>query len=149
MTRLCTVCSHPQRGEIGLALMLHPASYRVIAGKYRLKMTSLQRHEEHHLGGSYRQSQELKMKLSADNLIDQLGKWEARMDDQYRKADAANDFGAVIGVTRAASELIGKMDHIGIERDQEQRLAALEAQVQAADKEDNDDGINPTAFESA
>lgn len=58
MGRTCTVCFHPQRAEIDLALLMHSASYRVIARRFGLVMHSLQRHEENHLRTSLQQLME-------------------------------------------------------------------------------------------
>jgi hypothetical protein len=96
MTRLCTVCTHPQREQIDAALLEHIAGYRGIAGRFGVNDTSLQRHAETHLRELIQHSKELRRMLAAGNLAAQLGKWHERMEAQYAKADqAGNILGAM------------------------------------------------------
>lgn len=46
MPRVCTVCTHPKRGEIDAALVAGEA-YRHIAARFGISTGALQRHREH------------------------------------------------------------------------------------------------------
>jgi hypothetical protein len=132
MTRLCTVCAHPKRQEIDVALMLHSAPYRVLAGRYGLRMSSLQRHEQSHLRSTLQHSQELQAMLSATNLREELGKWHKRMKRQYRNADAQGDVMATVATARVGIAAIESFHRIMTEGD-----------VTAADPV----GVQPPTFE--
>jgi hypothetical protein len=47
MPQECTICRHPKRKAIDLALVRHAASFRVMAGQFDVAPTTLQRHEAH------------------------------------------------------------------------------------------------------
>lgn len=77
------------------------------------------------------------MSLSAENLTEQLGKWHARMQRQYRKADAAGDIHAAVATARTGIQAIESFSKIAALGELEQRVATLEA----GKAEDNpDDG---------
>jgi hypothetical protein len=127
MARLCRVCQHPKREEIDLALLLHRDAYQAIAGRYGIVKSSLQRHEQAHLKMSWEKSKELSAMLSSSNLLDKLGQWHERMEQQYANADAAGNVLAAVATARtgiSALESIAKRT-IDID-DNEQRFQALE-----------------------
>jgi hypothetical protein len=96
---LCRCCSHPDRMALDLALVLG-ASQRVVARRFRVTQTSVYRHANQHIAETIAASKELTAMLNAENLCDQLSTWHRRMEEQYRKADAAGNFNAVIGIAR-------------------------------------------------
>jgi len=49
MTRLCSVCSHPQRRAIDAALIEHPVGLRRIAAAFGLSVSAIRRHQNEHL----------------------------------------------------------------------------------------------------
>jgi hypothetical protein len=102
MGRHCTICHHPHRDDIDLALMLHEGTYRRIAARYGVAETSLRRHEHDHLGMSLKLSKGRDAMLSAEKLLDKLGEWHERMEQQYAKADAAGSVLGAVATARAA-----------------------------------------------
>jgi len=123
---LCTVCTHRKRREIDAALIEHAVGYRVVAGRFGLAPTSVQRHQNEHLAKQIRQSRELAMRLSTDNLLEQVGKWHERMEEQYRKADDANEIATAATVARVGLSAIESFAKLGALGEIEQRLKTLE-----------------------
>jgi hypothetical protein len=134
MGRLCTICTHPKRDQIDTALLLHIEPYRTLAARYRLTKQSLKRHESSHLRMSWEKSKELHAMLSAENLLDKLGQWHERMEQQYAHADEAGNIAGTVATARTGIQAIESYAKIGPLADIEQRLAALEA-----DKTDDHD----------
>ena len=91
MARICTVCSHAERQQIDLALLQHRTGYRDIARRFGLDFRAVYRHEGNCLHSNFRLSEGLTAMLSADNLLAKLGEWHERMEQQYHKADVADE----------------------------------------------------------
>lgn len=70
MPRTCTICTHPQRDAIDLAL-LAGESYRHIAARFDTSTASLQRHKDH-LPGQLAKAHEAAEVVKADTLLDRL-----------------------------------------------------------------------------
>jgi hypothetical protein len=128
MGRLCTVCTHPKRKEIDLALLYHSTSYRVIAREFGVGEDSLQRHERAHLALTWEISKGLHAMLSGNNLMEKLGEWHERMEAQYTKADAAGEIMAAVATARTGIQAIESFAKIG-------PMSELEARVQAIEQE--------------
>jgi len=94
----------------------------------------MRRHAEIHLRLSWEQSKELHAMLSAENLLDKLGQWHERMEQQYAHADEAGNIAGTVATARTGIQAIESYAKIGPLSDIEQRLAALEA-----DKPNGDD----------
>ena len=73
--------------------------------------------------------------LQADNLLESLGKWHARMEQQYEKADKADNIMATVATARTGIAAIESFAKIGPMAEIEARLAALE-HPESADGED-------------
>ncbi len=138
MGRRCTVCDHSRKADVDMALTFHLASYRVLARYFKLGEDSLQRHERTCLRSSWEQSKELQAMLSAENLLDKLGKWHERMEQQYTNADAAGNIGATVATARTGIAAIESFAHIGVISDVEERLTALENGGNDSDSDDDD-----------
>lgn len=70
MPRTCTICNHPQRDAIDLALLAGEA-YRHIASRFDTSTASLQRHKDH-LPGQLAKAHEAAEVVKADTLLDRL-----------------------------------------------------------------------------
>ncbi len=70
MPRVCTLCHHPQRNAIDLAL-LAGESYRHIAARFDTSTGALQRHKDH-LPGQLAKAHEAAEAVSAGTLLDRL-----------------------------------------------------------------------------
>jgi hypothetical protein len=64
--------------------------------------------------------------LNTEALLAKLEKWEARMDDQYAKADATNNVMAAVATARAGIAATEAQGRIGPLAEIEARLETLE-----------------------
>ncbi|HZC04062.1 MAG TPA: hypothetical protein VE338_00320 [Ktedonobacterales bacterium] len=71
MTRPCTICAHPKRGEIDAALMAGSA-YRVIARQFAVSHDAIQRHASSHVAQTIAHSQEAREEAQALDVVRQL-----------------------------------------------------------------------------
>lgn len=75
----CIVCERPDRAEIELAMLRHDAGMRSLALRFgNVSHASLRRHMLNHLGVTVAQSLEMRMTLSADNLLAKLSALDER-----------------------------------------------------------------------
>jgi hypothetical protein len=113
--RTCTVCVHPQRGEIEAALVRGVSAYEIEAVYTGLKKSSVQRHHDNHLSLSLRKAQELEDIADADKIKHEL---EGVKEDVHRLRNKAEEEGdirtALAGCDRAlkALELQAKLAQI-------------------------------------
>jgi transposase-like protein len=70
MPRTCTICNHPRRDAIDLAL-LAGESFRNIAQRFGTSATALHRHKDH-LPGQLAKAHEAAEVVKADTLLDRL-----------------------------------------------------------------------------
>jgi hypothetical protein len=126
MSRLCSVCQHPQREAIDLALALHDGGYRDIARRFHSSRSSLCRHERKCLRSSWGEARKVNAMLRADTLLEELGAWHARMLDQYDHADAAGNITAAVATAKVGIQAIESFSRIGVMSELEKRLAQLE-----------------------
>jgi hypothetical protein len=88
---------------------------------------SVRRHAHYHLGATVAASKELQAMLSANNLLDKLGEWHERMEQQYANADAAGNVLAAVATARTGISAIESFAKRTIDiDDNEQRFQALE-----------------------
>lgn len=127
MSRLCTVCNHPQRQEIDLALFKHATGYRDIARRYGLDKSSLLRHERNHLNLTWELSKGIQAMLSGDNLLEMLGKWHERMEQQYQNADASANIMAAVATARTGISAIESFARITVETTLQREVDELRA----------------------
>jgi len=71
LSRKCTVCNHPERQEVDLALA-KGESYRDIADQFSVTKTSLVRHRRSHLPMHLVRAKEAREVTKADNLLANL-----------------------------------------------------------------------------
>lgn len=126
MARLCSICSSPLVDAVNAALLEHRHGYGYIAGFFGLKRTSLQRHAATHLRAVIAESKELRMALSADNLLDKLSELDAATRDMLVEARTAGDLRTALIAVRESRENISAYARWGIMSDLEARLEALE-----------------------
>jgi transcriptional regulator of acetoin/glycerol metabolism len=96
--RVCTICKHPKRDEIDKAL-ISGESLRGIARRFKVDDSSLDRHKSDHLAQRLLKAEEVKEKLSAKALLEQLESLHARtlttLDKAERGKDKANTLKAI------------------------------------------------------
>lgn len=125
--RLCSCCQHLDRATIDERLVMYSAAYRRIAREYHVDESSVRRHAHRHLGATVANSKELSAMLSAQNLLEKLGQWHERMEEQYAHADAAGNVLAAVATARTGISAIESFAKRTIDiDDHEARFQALE-----------------------
>jgi hypothetical protein len=84
-------------------------------------------------------SKELQAMLSGENLLDKLGKWHERMEEQYAHADAQGSILGAVATARTGIAAIESFARIGPLSDIERRLADVEAHAKGDDTETDTD----------
>jgi hypothetical protein len=110
MPRHCTVCDHPERGEID-RLLVGGEPYRSIAKQFSLSESAVYRHKSH-LSGTLIKAKEAEQVTQADNLLDQIRDLQKKALSILSKAEAAKDYRAATGAIREARgclELLAKL----------------------------------------
>ena len=86
MSRTCTVCVHDRRSQIERDL-LEGSAVRVVATKYGLSSSSVDRHAQSHIAERVSHASEARARFNADSLVDRL---ESLRDQTEAVLDAAN-----------------------------------------------------------
>jgi len=116
MARTCTVCTHPDRAAIDLALV-NGVSGNAVAAKYRVSEDAMVRHRGNHLPAALAQGQAAGEVARADGLLGQLGQLQADARRIGRKAEETGDLKtALMGVrelvriVELTAKLVGELD---------------------------------------
>jgi len=133
MSRLCTVCSHPQRVAIDAALVAHRHSYRKIAIEFGLVEASVYRHAMGHLPQAL---EEAKVKLDAESLARRIGALNGYVSRVLKRGEKAGDDKLVLLAVGEGRRNIDSMAKLGVAADLEKRVAKLEGE----ETDDNTDG---------
>jgi hypothetical protein len=105
MTRVCTVCNHPEAFEINEKLIVEGASVRDIAGRYGLEKSTVQRHKDH-IPQLLVKASEAQQVADADALLDQVKDLQGRtLDILSRAEDQAEDERALKAVREVRSNI--------------------------------------------
>jgi hypothetical protein len=116
MPRTCTICEHPERGEIDRALV-GGASNRSAASLYDVSEAAVRRHKANHLPASLVMAQAAEEVAQADSLLEQVRGLQSRAYGILDKAEAADDLRTALGAIREArgnlellAKLLGELD---------------------------------------
>lgn len=116
MPRTCTVCAHPQRDAIDLAL-LAGEPYRHIAARWKLSTGALQRHRDH-LPGTLAKAHEAAEAVSAGTLLDRLKELNLETRDILKETrEGKNHDLALKAIARVEKQLELEAKLIGELRD--------------------------------
>jgi hypothetical protein len=141
MGRLCTVCTHPERQEIDLALLRHAESYRAIAIRYGMPRSNLINHQNNHLRITWEVSKGLQAMLSGDNLLDKLSALDEQTLEMLAEARHGGDLRTALTAVRESRGNIEAFSRIGPMSDIERRLDRLEhGDRDDTGNEDDEDG---------
>lgn len=111
MARKCVVCEHEKINEINEAL-LAGETYRNIAKRFSVSISSLSRHKNQHIPKAMTKAQEAQEVAQADNLLEQVQNLQAKALSILAKAEAAGDLRTALqGIREARSclELLAKL----------------------------------------
>ncbi len=117
MPRSCTVCTHPKREQIDLALV-ESVSAAEIAGRYRtLGERAVRRHRSNHLPARMVMAEKAAELVEADNLLDQVGDLQRRALGILGRAEEAGELKTALSAIREArgnlellAKLLGELD---------------------------------------
>jgi len=134
MSRVCSVCQHPERESIDRAL-INGASVRDLAGRYTppLSKTAIQRHKESHLPETLTKAREAAEASHGDDLLKQVRVLQHQTLRILQAAVITQDLRvalAAIGQARGNVELMAKLHET---RELEARLEALERRDDVGD----------------
>lgn len=87
MTRVCTVCLHPQRQEIDRALVAVSAHYRTIGAAYGLTRDALMRHKADHLLAAIVAAWQEERAANGQELAGELRGWMDALTKLLRACD--------------------------------------------------------------
>lgn len=127
---LCKCCAHPERDELDALLLTPEGSFRNVAQRFGVSLTSVFRHAHTHLPLTIAASRELSAMVSAEHLIARLIELDERADDVYDVARAVGDLRACVLAIREAHSIVESYSRLGALSELEQRLAAAIEQLE-------------------
>ena len=71
MPRICSICSHAERAEVDRAIV-HGQPYRVIAGRFGLSKSAVERHAGEHVASLIARATTQRDRLNADALVAEI-----------------------------------------------------------------------------
>lgn len=110
MPRVCTICTHAEKGAIEDAL-LNEQPYRHIAARFGTSTSALQRHREH-LPKLLVKARKAEEATQADTLLEQVRSLQTRALSILDRADEGGDLRTALGAIREARsnlELLAKL----------------------------------------
>src|SRR5579863_4575342 len=78
MARHCSVCNHPQRKAIEIALAAGKLSFRAISNRFGMSAASVLRHKGSHLRPAVARAAEKREEMRPEGLLDQLRDLQSR-----------------------------------------------------------------------
>ena len=114
MSKRCSVCNHPQRHEIDVALV-EGASNRHVMARFGVGRMAVQRHRDDHIPDALWRSQRVREHTEADALMGRVLTREGRADRLYDlalrwhdRAEAANDPNTALHAIAEARKNLGE-----------------------------------------
>lgn len=111
MPRVCTVCTHTQRGTIETRI-LAGESLRDLSALFRVSEDALARHRDNHIPATMAQAQSAATVAQADSLLEQVKQLQVKALKILKDAEDAGDLRAAVGAIREARgniELLAKL----------------------------------------
>ena len=124
MTRVCTICRHPDRDAIDAALIAGQP-YRHIASQYGVGYKALERHKAH-LSEHLLKARDNSEQLSASKLLQDLANLQAKALSLLDKAEKSKDIRGALGAIRECRGCIEAASRILEANELEKRIEALE-----------------------
>ena len=88
MPRKCSICTHPDRGEIEAAI-LNGTSFRNITKRYGMSIGAISRHQNDHMNNAIAEVAKETRRMSAESLLDQIQSAFDRIEAITRRAEKA------------------------------------------------------------
>lgn len=131
--RTCSVCNHPDRGEIDKALVTRSASMRDIAGQYGVSRSALSRHKSNHLPRlveAAKASEAAQAVTSGAALIDELDRLLNRALAILEAAEGSGQLKVALQAIREARECIKTCADLAVTAELEERVEELEELIE-------------------
>jgi len=110
--RRCSICTHPERQTIDVALISSQEAIRVIARRFEVSKDALARHRRTHLPASLAKAYEAEEVAVADDLLSQVRDLQAHTLGILDSAKASSDHRVALSAIREARaniELLGRL----------------------------------------
>lgn len=130
MPRLCSVCTHPEREAIDLALTLHAESYPKIANRFGVDWQAVYRHEREHLKSSLRRVQEEQRMSIADYVLREMRDLNERTKRALDHSAALGDDRGVFYGADVAGRNHARLWAMGADAEARERARAVEVERQ-------------------
>jgi hypothetical protein len=128
MSRICSICAHPQRDRIDKAL-LAGQPLREITGHVPIRKSALHRHKQH-LQTTLTRAQTAEEALRGDNLLEDLQDLAAEANRLKQKAERSGDLRTAMAGLRELARLIEiRARVVGELRDRDINLNVLNVSV--------------------
>lgn len=111
MTRVCTICTHPERREIDQALVSREP-YRRIAAHYAVSETAVRRHTKDHLPALLVRAHAAQEAADADELLSRVQAMTQKMEIWIDRAERSYEYSEVrsfAGEWRKQMELLARL----------------------------------------
>ena len=131
--RKCSVCNHPDRGEIDKALVTRSVSMRDIAGHYGVSRSALSRHKANHLPRlveAAKASEAAQAVTSGAALIDELNSLLNRALAILAAAEGSGQLKVALQAIREARECIKTCADLAVTAELEERVEELEELIE-------------------
>ena len=134
MAGKCRVCDHGERAAIDKAIVTRSASLRTIADRYGVSKTALIRHRDSHIPKLVQAAESARATQAASSgasLIDELDRLLKKALAILEAAEKAGELKVALQAIREARETIKACADLAVTVDLEERVEALEAQIEA------------------
>lgn len=133
MSRRCTVCQHPDLGEIDAALVEGESSYAVAARYSSVSRAAVERHKGSHLPAKLVRAKEVRDLTDADALMHRALRYEQRARIILDRAEEGGDLGMALRAITTARNTLALLVRMRETWELEQRLEQLEDQIRQAE----------------
>lgn len=134
MAGKCRVCDHSDRAAIDKAIVTRSASLRTIADRYGVSKTALIRHRDSHIPKLVQAAESARATQAVSSgaaLIDELDRLLKKALAILEAAEKAGELKVALQAIREARETIKACADLAVTVDLEERVEALEAQIEA------------------
>lgn len=131
--RKCSVCNHPDRGEIDKALVTRSASMRDVAGQYGVSRSALSRHKTNHLPRLVQAAEVAEAAQAVTSgvaLIDELDRLLSRSLAILEAAEETGQLRVALQAIREARETIKICADLAVTAELEERVEELEELIE-------------------
>lgn len=124
MPRSCTVCTHPDRRRIDEELV-SGTPLRNVAEQFRLKPTSLHRHDHNHIPTALAKAHNAQQVAAADGLLERLEDLTTEAHRLKTKAEKGGDLRTALSAVRELVRMVELLAKLRGELDESPKVALV------------------------